>query len=344
MYAFRRSGCFAAAGIVAFLLGCHTPVSGQEPVRKTVEEAPKILATAATGNVNLETFVSCSLAELRRAVPELKGLKPAENQDGLSDLLDKIGSKTVELYQKIPNLIAHEKVIESQRGFVVSREEFSYLTLARQSEDGVTLDEFRVDLQTGAALEDSAKADTALGSSVARSMKFEDLLHASQQESARKTGGPPLTEGFVYKWLYFYPTNRAESTFRYLGRQKIDGHQTVVVAFAQTPGAVRMPGEIRFEDKSFPAYYEGVAWVDASDFRMVRIRTDLLPPKGNLPVARLTAEVQFAETRASGFGVLLWLPRKVDVTTQVSGYSFNDEHLYSEYRSFQVHSRILPPS
>jgi hypothetical protein len=171
---------------------------------------------------------------------------------------------------------------------------------------------------------------------------LEDLLRSSQELSARKTGGPPLTQGFVYKWLYFYPTNRAESTFRYLGRQRIDGHQTLVVAFAQTPGAVRLPGEIRLENKSFPAYYQGVAWVDAADFRMVRLRTDLLQIDANLPLTQLTAEVQFAETRASGFDALLWLPRKVDVTTQVNGYSFNDEHLYSEYRSFQVHSKILP--
>jgi hypothetical protein len=114
------------------------------------------------------------------------------------------------------------------------------------------------------------------------------------------------------------------------------------VAFAQTPGAVRLPGEIRLENKSFPAYYQGVAWVDAADFRMVRLRTDLLQIDANLPLTQLTAEVQFAETRASGFDALLWLPRKVDVTTQVNGYSFNDEHLYSEYRSFQVHSKILP--
>lgn len=304
---------------------------------------PKEPPTPAAAYVNATNFVSCSLAELQQNIPELKGLKPAENQDGLSELLDKIGSKTVELYRKVPNLIAREKVIESQRGLVVNRQEFSYLTVARRGEDGVTLDEFRVDLRTGAALQtDTSKSRSAATSSSSSRPGLEDLLRSSQELSARKTGGPPLTQGFVYKWLYFYPTNRAESTFRYLGRQRIDGHQTLVVAFAQTPGAVRLPGEIRLENKSFPAYYQGVAWVDAADFRMVRLRTDLLQIDANLPLTQLTAEVQFAETRASGFDALLWLPRKVDVTTQVNGYSFNDEHLYSEYRSFQVHSKILP--
>ncbi|MGO8793893.1 MAG: hypothetical protein ACLQLC_03640 [Candidatus Sulfotelmatobacter sp.] len=304
---------------------------------------PREPAAPAAAYVNTTNFVSCSLAELQQDIPELKGLKPAENQDGLSELLDQIGSKTVELYRKVPNLIAREKVIESQRGLVVNRQEFSYLTLARRSEDGVTLDEFRVDLRTGAALQtDTSKSRSAATSASSSPPGLEDLLRSSQQLSARKTGGPPLSQGFVYKWLYFYPTNRAESTFRYLGRQRIDGHQTLVVAFAQTPGAVRMPGEIRLENKSFPAYYQGVAWVDAADFRMVRLRTDLLQIDANLPLTQLTAEVQFAETRASGFDALLWLPRKVDVTTQVNGYSFNDEHLYSEYRSFQVHSKILP--
>lgn len=307
------------------------------------DNLPKPLAVQASSYVNVLKFVSCSLAELQHAVPELKGIKAADNQGGLSDLLDKIGSETVELYRKVPNLIAHERVIESQRGLIVSQQEFSYLTLARRSEDGVTLDEFRVDLQTGAALQtDTSKTDSASEGASSTSLAFEDLVRASQQQSARNTGGPPLTQGFVYKWLYFYPSNRSESTFRYLGRQKIDGHQTLVVAFAQTPGAVRMPGEIRFEDRSFPAYYQGVAWVDAADFRMVRLRTDLLQIAVNLPLTQLTAEVQFAQTRASGFDALSWLPRKLDVTTNINGSSFNDEHIYSEYRSFQVHSKILP--
>jgi hypothetical protein len=126
-----------------------------------------------------------------------------------------------------------------------------------------------------------------------------------------------------------------------LDNKKIDGHHTVVVAYAQRPGSVRLPGEVRFENKSIAIYYQGVAWVDASDFRIVRLRTDLLSPVTNLPLTQLTAEVRFADTQAAGFASPLWLPREVAVTSQVSGRTFHDKHSYSNYRAFQVHARML---
>jgi hypothetical protein len=114
-----------------------------------------------------------------------------------------------------------------------------------------------------------------------------------------------------------------------------------VVAFAQKPGSVRLPGEVRFEDKSLAIYYEGIAWVDASDFRILRLRTDLLPVATELPLTQLTAEVQFADTQAAGFSSPLWLPREVAVTSEVNGHIFHDKHTYSNYRSFQAHAKIL---
>jgi hypothetical protein len=61
--------------------------------------APKITAPPIT-YVNAIKYISCSIHDLQQAVPELGGLKPDENQNGLTDLLDKIGARTVELRGK----------------------------------------------------------------------------------------------------------------------------------------------------------------------------------------------------------------------------------------------------
>ena len=283
-------------------------------------------------------FVSSSVAELQQIVPELRELKTAEDQQALSALLDKIGERTVDLSRKIPNLISHEEIVETQRGARTTRENFSYLILARRSKDAVTLEEFRVDLKTGAMLETD---DPGTPNGSRSSSSWDDLARASQRINARNTGGPPLSQGFASMWLRFYPSNRSESNFRYLGLQKVDGHHTVVVAFAQKPGSVRLPAEVRLEDKSLPIYYQGIAWVDASDFRIVRLRTDLLSPVTDLVLTQLTAEVRFADTQATGFASRLWLPREVVVTSQVNRLTFHDKHSYSNYRSFQTHARIL---
>jgi hypothetical protein len=303
--------------------------------------APSVAHTAPVrSEVVTSNFISASVAELRQIVPELRGLKPGEGELALPELLDKIGERTVELSRKIPNLIAREEVVEAHPGARATREDFSYLILARLNKDGLTLDEFRVDLKTGAMLETDDAWKPQEPAAVGFPSHLDDLALASQRINARTSGGPPLSEGFASMWIRFHPSNRSESTFRYLGQQKIDGHHTFVLAFAQKPGSVRLPAEVRFQDKSVPIYYQGIAWVDVGDFRIVRLRTDLLSTT-NLPLTRLTSEVQFAETRATGFATPLWLPRDVVVTSQVSGNFFYDRHSYSNYRSFQAHAKIL---
>jgi hypothetical protein len=317
-----------------------TPGKAEAPV---IAEAPEVHAAPQPAPevtyVNSTNFVTSSVAELQGAVPELRGLKTAQDQQDLPGLLDKVGAKIVDLGRKIPNLICNEEVLDTKPGAKAAPQEYSYLILARRGPQGVTLVEFRVDLKSGAKLQSGdtgnpgAPADSPSG--------LEELAHTSEQVSARKSGDPPLSQGFTSMWVRFHPSNRSESTFRYLGQQQIDQHQTFVLAFAEKPGAVRVPGEVRVGGKSATVYYQGIAWVDASDFRIVRLRTDLLVPLFDLSLTQLTAEVEFASTQAAGFDSPLWLPREVMVTSQFGGRTFLDKHSYSKYRSFQVHAKIL---
>lgn len=317
-----------------------TPEQIEAPVIAAAPEAhPAPQPAPEVTYVNSTSFVTSSVAELQDAVPELRGLKAAQDQQNLLGLLDKVGAKTVDLGRKIPNLICNEEVLDTQLGAKAAPREYSYLILAHRGSQAVTLVEFRVDLKSGAKLQSDdtgnpgAPADSPSG--------LDELAHTSEQVSARQSGAPPLSQGFASMWVRFYPSNRSESTFRYLGQQKIDQHQTFVLAFAEKPGAVRMPSEVRIGGKSVTVYYQGIAWVDASDFRIVRLRTDLLAPLFDLSLTRLTAEVEFASTHAAGFDAPLRLPRQVMVTSQMGGRTFLDKHNYSKYRSFQAHAKIL---
>jgi hypothetical protein len=150
-----------------------------------------------------------------------------------------------------------------------------------------------------------------------------------------------MTQGFVNEWLYFYPLNQRESQFRYLGQQKIYGHHTLVVAFAQKPELVHLPVMFRYEDKTFPIFMQGVAWVDASDFRILRLHTDLLSPSPGVPLRVLTADIQFSQVQVAEFASPLWLPRAVVVHSSVGRLSIRENHRYSDYRLFRTRSKIL---
>ncbi|MGA8489314.1 MAG: hypothetical protein WB711_02765 [Terriglobales bacterium] len=287
-----------------------------------------------------KAFVDLSPAELVRAIPELQGFKPASDQEDLNNILEKLGNKTEDLFRKMPNLISHEEVIQMRRGSQPIRQEFEYLILSHRTQNAVTLDEYRVDLVTKKQLS-SESHNPALQPAGSAASTAEDLRRRSAEASGRNAAAPPLSEGFASKWVHFYPSNRSESVFRYLGQQHIENHDTFVIAFAQKPGQVRSPGELLFQGRSIPLYYQGIAWVDESDFRIVHLRTDLLGPLKDVPLQELTAEVDFAETKVAQTASSLWLPHKVIVTPKISGQVFEEEHLYSDYRIYQVESKIV---
>ena len=105
----------------------------------------------------------------------------------------------------------------------------------------------------------------------------------------------PLSQGFANSWVHFYPANRPQASFRYLGQQPVQGHDTFVIAFAQIPSAVQSPGELRFEGHTYPILYQGIAWVEQSEFRIMRLRTDLLAPIEKASLQKLTAVIRFFE-------------------------------------------------
>jgi hypothetical protein len=299
--------------------------------------SPKTPATpnaASITEVNFPNFTSCTIAELQLTIPELHGLKPAPDQEKLAALLDKVGAKTLDIARNTPNLISQETVTQSQRGVAETRRDYDYLILTRVEGNVVGLDEFRVDLKTG----DKFQTDEIMKK---ESPTWADLERASHELAPSPAGRPPRSQGFATSWVHFYPLNRPQATFRYLGEQKMDGQHTLVLAFAQKPQSVLSPAMFRYQGKTAPMFLQGVAWVDASDFRILRLRTDLLSPLPEFSLHRLTANIQFVPTRIKEVALLLSLPREVTVTSEVSGSTLREIHRYSEYRLFRSKSRVV---
>jgi hypothetical protein len=318
----------------AALLLClvSAPVSAiaqdlQVPAQETPQEQQKRLYGAA------HSYLNDPIPEMEKAVPDLHGLQPGGSPQDLPGLLTKVGRKEQDLLTQMPNLTAREEVVQAfrtGRSKVNRKQEFNYLILLHEAENAVTLTEYRTDLQ-----------NRRIG------------------EFGRDPRAP-AAQGFALIWMYFHPTRRSESQFRYLGEQKVDGHKTFAVAFAQTPGLVQFPAQVYWRAKEFPLLYQGVAWIDDSDFRIVRLRTDLLAPQPDAHVLELTTEVEFADVRISHRASSLWLPRKALVewqsTDSTPGGLFElersshvvtharEQHSYSDYQLYEVEVKINPPS
>jgi hypothetical protein len=275
-------------------------------------------------------YLNDSVSDLEKTIHDLHGLDPVNGQQDLPALLTKVGGKTLDLLRQMPDVIAREEVVQAgQAGS--RRREFNYLILLKKTGGSITMSEYRTDLQDG------------------------------RGRVSREGSQGPAAEGFALTWMYFHPSRLGESQFRYLGEEKMDGHKTYVVAFAQTPGLVKFPAEVRLESKLFPMLYQGIAWIDQSDFRIVRLRADLLAPQPDARLQKLTTEVEFSEVQISRAVPRLWLPRKAWVDWQSIDSAVpnlldlapppklifshgSEQHSYSNYHLYEVEVKINPPA
>jgi Tfp pilus assembly protein PilF len=248
---------------------------------------------------------------LHNPPPELQHLDPPGKGVELTSILSAVGSNIADLFQKFPNtssaeLVHQEKLDHKGKCAGSIDQKFRYLCLMPSGEWGPQTDEYRAD-STGHSA---------------------SLLGLKDQYM--------LTSGFVAAPLIFHPAYQMGSTFRLLGRQKVQSREAYLVAFAQDPKRARMYGSFKEEGTSRRTFYQGVAWVDTQNHQILRLCTDLLAP---LPAVKLQSErtnIDFGEVRFARIPEQFWLPSVVTVDLDWAGQHLRNRHQYSDFVVFNV--------
>jgi VWFA-related protein len=259
-----------------------------------------------------------TLEELTAALPELEGLKPAENQQGLPSLLQKIGESVKSYFDNFPNTTAREEIslqLLDWKGQPIEqrKEHFNYLDLSHPLKNDVGMEEYRTDLKGRPA------------------------------EPVSPFGGF-VSKGFSSMVIYFHPAHQLETQYRDLGRQNMDRHETEVVLFSQIPGKARPKETLRTSIRSIPILLQGLAWVDAATYQIIRMRTDLLRPQNDMDLKEQTTQSRFTEVRFKESPQVLWLPEEVTVTVHWRGRVYFNRHDYSDFKLFRVEAQGHSPS
>lgn len=251
---------------------------------------------------------------LHHPPPDIQAVEPLGDKVELAAVLSAVGGHVAELFQNFPNtssleLIHQEKLDHKGKCAGSLNQKFRYLCLIPTSQWGPATNEYRAD-STGQEATPRGLADNYM-----------------------------LTSGFVAAALIFHPTYQPGSTFRLLGRQKTEGREAYLVAFAQEPGRSRMYGSFKCDGKTRETFYQGVAWIDAANYQILKLRTELLTP---LPVVKLKTEItqiDFNEVHFKSATAGFWLPEKVTVTIDFQGRTLRNQHQYSDFALFNVDSR-----
>ena len=154
-----------------------------------------------------------------------------------------------------------------------------------------------------------------------------------------------LTIGFTSLSLILHPAFQPFTKFRYLGTQTLLGRKTAVIAFAQTTQNISILERFTVGASSVLILQQGVAWIDAENFQILHMRTDLLKPQIELKLRRQTTEVTYDKVQLKQEAQPLWLPREVAVTVEMRDRSWHNLHRYSDFKLFRVETkdRIAAP-
>jgi tetratricopeptide (TPR) repeat protein len=280
----------------------------------------RILNAQVQERVSLERYADVgsvlteSPQQLLKAMPELKGIRMAPNQDDLKAILGNVGEGVKSFFQNLPNTVSLERVHEERldrEGKVLHSfdQDFQYLLLAEPDKMGVGIEEHRGTSQGGSA-----------------------ALHGLDQ-------GLMLTAGFASVSLLLHPLYQDGASFRYLGRQLVDGEDLHVIAFAQKPRTAQINERVTTRRGTALILVQGVAWIDPASFQIVRLRTDLLAPQSKISLRRQTTEIRFGEVSFRRVAASVWLPREVSVTVDLRGHVYRNLHRYSDFRLFNVEAK-----
>lgn len=281
---------------------------------------------------NRHAYFDEPLPQLIKRVPELKHLQPIHSQSELPLILQKTGERVDDFFRHVTDLMAREDIslgrlkqeLPSSRPEVSSeRVRDSYLILRHKSKNRSDIIEYRTD----------AKGDNFDQTVVKR--------------------GFIVTSGFALSCNYFSTGFQPESVFRYLGDEQIGSQDTYVVGFAQQPSKATLTVRMRGRSAApVQLLVQGIAWIDKSNFQIVRLRTDLLAPRWDVGLNQQTTEVTFGKVQLADVAVPLWLPNSVKVYAEFTTHngdvdeffelSYHNEHRYSDYQRYRVATKVVP--
>ncbi|HEV2352542.1 MAG TPA: tetratricopeptide repeat protein [Terriglobia bacterium] len=264
--------------------------------------------------LEVKSVVNEPLPSLVKGAPELHGLEPASGTEDVAAILKQAGENVQAFFNNFQNTMSVEQVREerlNKNGKVKDSldQKFQYLLVTHPEKWGLGLEEFRTD------------------------------MHGERAAPTGLSSGLMITSGFASASLLFHPAYQEGATFRYLGKQAVNGHDCFVVAFAQKPEKAQMVERFNMNDASILVLFQGLAWIDAQSYKVVRLRTDLLKPQTKIRLERQTTEITYDPVTFKQLSAAMWLPSEVAVTVEWQGKTYRNLHKYSDFKLFNTNTK-----
>jgi hypothetical protein len=305
--------------ISALLLVLLAPISASTGRAQAEESQPQLTRAEIRQYDKAKTLIDWTPKQIR-ALPELRELQPAESQQDLPAILREVGKRVAAFFDDFPNTASTEDIQSGLCGndfhakcAVNFEDKFNYLVVARRAEGEQFMTEYRTDAK-------------------GRPIDYQRLRL-----------GQILTYGFATGPLQnFHGEYQIASRFRYFGRQMVEQQMTDVVGFAEIPEKYPRSMEFRHANLDVRLFVQGLAWIDATTYQILRIQTYLLAPRPDVGLEGEITRIEFSAIQLPETSTAFWLPTKVVVDVWLNYRHFRNIHRYLDFKLFRVESRIAP--
>jgi len=255
-----------------------------------------------------------SIDYLSNPPKDLPDFESVSDQTQVGEILAAVGGNVSRLFANLFNISAVERVQQQKlthEGEANSGQKFEYLYLCLGAVDkgNPSFDEYRSDSK------------------------------GSEISQLGLNRGYMLTSGFVSAPLIFHPAHQNGSSFRLLGHQKLKSRNTFVLAFAQIPSKSRIFGSFQNGKDVETTFKQGMVWIDAENFQIVRLVSNLLTPLPQIKLDGVETQIDFDKVQFGRKAHEFWLPVQVIVTVHWNGKVFRNTHVYSDFRLFNVETQ-----
>lgn len=148
------------------------------------------------------------------------------------------------------------------------------------------------------------------------------------------------TTGFVTLALVFHPDMRDNFQITCEGLGQWRGQAAWLMRFQQREDKPNRLENYMVGTEAYRVDQKGRAWINADNFQILRIESELLSP-----VQRLSVQHQIAEYGPVHFqkkDIDLWLPQSADLFFEINRHRYHRRHSFDHYMLFSINSEEKP--
>ena len=144
------------------------------------------------------------------------------------------------------------------------------------------------------------------------------------------------TNGLPALALLFHPVLAVDFDFTCEGLGLAKGKAAWQIHFAQRGDrAVRIRG-YNTGQRTYRLYLEGRAWIDAGNYQVVRMESELQKPIPDIELTKEHIVIEYAPVRFQTQKTQLWLPQVAEMYVEKNHHRYYRRHTYSDFKLFSV--------